>query len=275
MPCQSVSPFFGRGACAGVEQDEGHDEAEEQPAAGLATAALQALAVIIFSGKTCRPMASGERPAAAPLSTLPPSPLPLLLPSPLSCALLCRLPARGLRPWRARRAPAGCTRAAPVPARGRMQPLATRGFSPRPHFRAADDYYGFMLTRSSQRCAARPPPRPLPASAAPHTQSPHAHPRPVPHACAPLGPPRAAHPPHTHMAGGSHLRARDGGRDRRFGGSAAALGSLGLDRRPQCDAQGLLGAQGSPAVPFFGRFSVGIGRSGQIEKNRDLARFYV
>ena len=87
----------------------------------------------------------------------------------------------------------------PSPSSGRMQPLATRGFSPRPHFRAADDYYGFMLTRSSQRCAARPPPRPLPASAAPHTQSPHAHPRPVPHACAPLGPPRAAQSPHTHM----------------------------------------------------------------------------
>ena len=117
IPFHPVSPLFGRAATAGDEQDEGHDEAEEQPAAGLATAALQALAVIIFSGKTCRPMASGERPAAAPLSTLPPSPLPLLLPSPLSFALLCRLPALGLRPWRARRAPAGCTRAAPVPAR--------------------------------------------------------------------------------------------------------------------------------------------------------------
>ena len=82
IPFHPFSPLFGRAACAGAEQDEGHDEAEEQPAAGLATAALQVLAVIIFSGKTCRPMASGERPAAAPLSTLPPSPLPLLLPSP-------------------------------------------------------------------------------------------------------------------------------------------------------------------------------------------------
>ena len=60
MLCQPVSPFFGRDACAGVEQDEGHDMTKQQPPAQVPAAVLAERAENMFSGKSGAVVASGD-----------------------------------------------------------------------------------------------------------------------------------------------------------------------------------------------------------------------